>query len=1149
MKKILWLLMISFFAIEASHGQRPASDTIMVQAFTFGNSRDSVILFPSDTNRYEKILMYYTLKCDPRQNPACGEWDYLTYTNLYYPTGTMDSTQLSHPSFILDGETPDTAFYGQSEVYSQIVNTINYRHRSQLSTSDTTTMGAGAIMVQNPLASVSGSQRSTYLFRASELLGSGLKAGPISDLAVHVNSSSTYARAVTVRLSHTADSIISLNPNATAWSSRYDQSLAANGSGPVYIPLNLDFIWDGASNLLLEISYHNYHKDGLPATPTRDADGDSTSYASSLSITEPSRPFLFDGSNDYVNAGEHAWLKGASAFTIEGWIKVNQWKNWSKPIGKGSAVGFELGSNTGSLYAMVRTNGNTYGNTGNVLTVGDWHHIAMVYDGIQSGNANRLKIYVDGVSQSLSFGGTIPATAPTNDDPFTFGGRSAGQFFPGAADNVRIWSKALSASEIADHMSSSSLLAHPAFSDLQGQYLGAQRKVFNVPNTALSSDSAVAMNGVQAEFTSPAQFSAEILSTRPKVEFIQSVYSFWRPDSDWRIDSMAHFPSMLLQFNDPLDPSLASDTLPVLKRSVQYSRWTLGSPSDSVIINTSTSLKLDTNYYYSDPFEVIRRYEIGRFITPYGIGLDLGPGFTWVSDITDYAPILHDSLRLTAGNWQELLDLKFAFVKGIPPRDALRIDQPWGTRRSYRYDQLDADVVMKEADIELNPNASSYKLKSRITGHGHNGLSGRPHCCEWSDKGHYLELDGQLEFSWSIWQTTECGTNPVYPQGGTWPHARAGWCPGAPVPDYDHELTPLVTPGSRLKIDYSIDPVPSNNLAQGGGNYHMAWHLISYGDANHDDDVSVEDIISPSTRDEYNRINPICGSPIIEIRNSGKNILTSARITYGPVGGNKKVMNWRGGLEFMEEQQVMLEPIDWSSWAGTNEFEVTIDQPSGKTDEYSPNNTMRVPFERVQEFPDRMIIWLTTNNAPQETSYTIYDVYGNVVHRLSNLAPGRAYRDTIQLNAGCYKFRVDDTDGDGISYWANNDGNGSLRLWNLNTGGFVKVFEPDFGSFNEVNFTVGYALGNDIQMMEAFADIYPNPSNGSFNLDYQLDEFGDLDVLVTDLHGKMVYKKLIRSTLAGVELIDLNHLEDGIYLVQLKSSKSSFSKKIVLLRD
>ena len=63
-------------------------DTITIQTLEFSDitKRRGWYVFPSDTNQYHKILMLYTLKCDPattQDNFNCGEWDYTTYTNLY----------------------------------------------------------------------------------------------------------------------------------------------------------------------------------------------------------------------------------------------------------------------------------------------------------------------------------------------------------------------------------------------------------------------------------------------------------------------------------------------------------------------------------------------------------------------------------------------------------------------------------------------------------------------------------------------------------------------------------------------------------------------------------------------------------------------------------------------------------------------------------------------------------------------------------------------------------------------------------------------------------------------------------------------------------------------------------------------------------
>ena len=54
-------------------------------------------------------------------------------------------------------------------------------------------------------------------------------------------------------------------------------------------------------------------------------------------------------------------------------------------------------------------------------------------------------------------------------------------------------------------------------------------------------------------------------------------------------------------------------------------------------------------------------FQIMSFVTPYGIGLDLGPeGKTWYFDLTDYAPIFKGNKRITVsggGQWLSLIHI------------------------------------------------------------------------------------------------------------------------------------------------------------------------------------------------------------------------------------------------------------------------------------------------------------------------------------------------------------------------------------------------------------------------------------------------------------------------------------------------------------
>ncbi len=106
---ILFFLM--YFSVEANEG-----DTIVIQTIDFetpvlpgwNSPRSGKYLFPSDTTSFSQILMYYKLKCDPNQNPACGEWDYTTHTKIHEHTGELDSNLYYHPNYKVNNASPDS---------------------------------------------------------------------------------------------------------------------------------------------------------------------------------------------------------------------------------------------------------------------------------------------------------------------------------------------------------------------------------------------------------------------------------------------------------------------------------------------------------------------------------------------------------------------------------------------------------------------------------------------------------------------------------------------------------------------------------------------------------------------------------------------------------------------------------------------------------------------------------------------------------------------------------------------------------------------------------------------------------------------------------------------------------------------------------
>jgi hypothetical protein len=163
-------------------------------------------------------------------------------------------------------------------------------------------------------------------------------------------------------------------------------------------------------------------------------------------------------SSGRITTGDVTELKNASKFTLEAQFKYDATvSTWTTIIRKGVSltdrIMLHIGPNNNSIYCMVGNGSNTYGFTGaNAVSPGTWYHVAAVFDGTQTGDANRLKIYIDGVQQSLSFSATgIPAsTSNTNTAPFMAGGEPSCCYVNGTIDEVRVWNTALSAGTIAD---------------------------------------------------------------------------------------------------------------------------------------------------------------------------------------------------------------------------------------------------------------------------------------------------------------------------------------------------------------------------------------------------------------------------------------------------------------------------------------------------------------------------------------------------------------------------------------------------------------------------------------------------------------------------------------------------------------------------
>jgi hypothetical protein len=172
-----------------------------------------------------------------------------------------------------------------------------------------------------------------------------------------------------------------------------------------------------------------------------------------LALEELRSPLSFDGKDDYVDLGTGVSVD--AAFTQEVWIL---------PIATDDDFHGLLGNQTGgkentrppSLWVCQKkkihagfgdgTHWNHLTTKDDVLTPGAWNHVAVTFDG------KEYQVYVNGeereyTSQAGNFAGKTPCSTPINCI-----GNAGNYFFRGAIDEVRIWKRARSQSEIQADM-------------------------------------------------------------------------------------------------------------------------------------------------------------------------------------------------------------------------------------------------------------------------------------------------------------------------------------------------------------------------------------------------------------------------------------------------------------------------------------------------------------------------------------------------------------------------------------------------------------------------------------------------------------------------------------------------------------------------
>lgn len=155
----------------------------------------------------------------------------------------------------------------------------------------------------------------------------------------------------------------------------------------------------------------------------------------------------FNGSG-YIEVPNNATLNFTTAFSVFCWIKtgtsdVRFVQKWD------GANGWVLYSNGNLLNFYARINSTYKTGTGAVFTDNNWHLIGMTYDGA------NIKLWFDGAQSGSSVAATGNVNNTTGTVLFGVAEGKNNSFMNGYMDDISIFNRALTSTEIADYYNAS----------------------------------------------------------------------------------------------------------------------------------------------------------------------------------------------------------------------------------------------------------------------------------------------------------------------------------------------------------------------------------------------------------------------------------------------------------------------------------------------------------------------------------------------------------------------------------------------------------------------------------------------------------------------------------------------------------------------
>jgi PKD repeat protein len=195
------------------------------------------------------------------------------------------------------------------------------------------------------------------------------------------------------------------------------------------------------------VAAYGFSEGGGSAVADGSGNGNNGMLTSGVSWTSQGKfgnALVFNGSNGRVDVADAPNLRLTTAMTLEAWVNpATESGSWRDVVYKGNDNYYLVASSgQGGVPAGRVGVSRVYGTS--LLPTNTWTHLAVTYD------KTTLRLYINGVqASSVAYAGDIATSA----NPLQIGGDSIyGQYFQGLIDEVRVYNRALSRSEIQADM-------------------------------------------------------------------------------------------------------------------------------------------------------------------------------------------------------------------------------------------------------------------------------------------------------------------------------------------------------------------------------------------------------------------------------------------------------------------------------------------------------------------------------------------------------------------------------------------------------------------------------------------------------------------------------------------------------------------------